>query len=562
MIENKIGVSKKNATNFSLPSVRFSLTGTMLLLSGVSMAQDAAAEPSVIDNYMNEIVLGVLGVTVLLVLFVVFVVADKLIKLSSTKVGAEESPSVIPAVSEVFPKGNSSSHLKGVTVTKLKKGFDINVRGRAAKEVSETYFPSTFAVKPKDFTGMIPIPKLTLEIGDEVKAGDHIYFDKRYPEVFYTAPVSGEVTDLVRGKQRSINEIVILADKEVKFKDFGAADPNTLNKESVIEKLLDSGCWPFIKQRPYNLVADPKATPKAIFISGFNTAPLAANLNFTLKGESKAFQAGIDVLNKLTEGKVHLSLSSKQVPCDTFSEASNVEKHYFEGPHPAGNVGVQIHHIDPIAKGEIVWTVSAQEVVFIGRLFLEGKFNTERLVAIAGPEVKKPTYVKTYAGANLENLLNEQLTNDHVRVICGDVLTGKKVEKSGYLGFHDNLVSVIEEGDKYEMFGWLLPSYARPSISPTIPWSMMGEEFDVNTNTHGEGRALVVTGQYESVLPMNIYPVHLLKAIMANDFELMEGLGIYELVEEDLALCEFVCTSKTNVQEILREGLDYMHEQN
>jgi Na+-transporting NADH:ubiquinone oxidoreductase subunit A len=242
---------------------------------------------------------------------------------------------------------------------------------------------------------------------------------------------------------------------------------------------------------------------------------------------------------------------------------SNVEKHYFTGAHPAGNVGVQIHHIAPIARGEVVWTVGAQEVVFIGRLFLEGHFNTERLVAVAGPEVNKPSYIKTYTGANLETLINDQAKVENVRVISGDVLTGKNIGKSGYLGFYDSLVSVIEEGDFYEMFGWILPSYARPSISPTFPWTLFpNEEFDVNTNTHGEERAFVVTGQYESVLPMRIYPVHLLKAIMANDFELMEGLGIYELAEEDLALCEFVCTSKTNVQEILREGLDYMYEQN
>lgn len=563
MIENKTGAPIMDTNNFCSPFVRFSLTGVMLLITEVSMAQEAGeAEKTVVDNYLNEIVLGVLGVTVLIVLFVVYLVADKLIKLSASKNKSEESPSIIPSAEEVFPPSNKFANTNGSEVIKLKKGYDINIRGRASKGVSESYFSNTFAVKPKDFTGMIPIPKLAVEKGTEVKAGDHIYYDKRRPEIFYTAPVSGEIAEIVRGEKRSINEVVILADKEVKFKEFEKADPNTLGKEAITEKLLDSGCWPFIKQRPYNYVADPKENPRDIFISGFNTAPMAANLNFTLKGEGKAFQAGIDALNKLTEGKVHLSLDAKQNPCDTFQEVSNVEKHYFTGSHPAGNVGIQIHHIAPIAKGEVVWTVDAQDVVFIGRLFLEGKFNTKKLVAIAGPEVDKPSYIKTYIGVNLEDLISKQVENDNVRVISGDVLTGKSIGKAGYLGFYDNLVSVIEEGDKYEMFGWLLPSYARPSISPTLPWSLMGEEFDVNTNTHGEGRALVVTGQYESVLPMSIYPVHLLKAIMANDFELMEGLGIYELVEEDLALCEFVCTSKTNVQEILREGLDYMYEQN
>ncbi|MEX2590473.1 MAG: Na(+)-translocating NADH-quinone reductase subunit A [Chitinophagales bacterium] len=554
--------------SFNLPSARFSFTSILLFFSAVLAAQDNKVN-NIFENYLNEIVLGILGVTVLLVLFVVYMVADKLLKISSEKAkkdagqeSEDESPSILPSFDEVLPKNNDYPHLNGAQVIKLKKGHDIKIRGRAIKEVSEDYFPSSYAVKPKDFVEMIPIPKLAVEVGAEVKAGDHIYFDKRRPEIFYTAPVSGEVAEVIRGEKRSINEIVILADKEVKFREFEKADPNTLDKKTITEKLLDSGCWPFIKQRPFNFVADPEEKPKAIFISGFDTAPLSANLNFTLQGESKAFQAGIDALRKLTDGKVHLSLDAKRKPCDTFENVQNIEKHYFEGPHPAGNVGIQIHHIDPIAKGEIAWTVGAQEVVFIGRLFLEGRFNTQKLVAVAGPKVKNPSYIRTFPGANLEELINKQVDEENVRIISGDVLTGKKVVSKGFLGLFNNLISVIEEGDQYEMFGWLIPSYARPSISPTFPWTLFpNEEFDVNTNTHGEARALVVTGQYEQVLPMNIYPVHLLKAIMANDFELMEGLGIYEVVEEDMALCEFVCTSKTNVQEILREGLDYMYEQ-
>lgn len=562
MIKNKTGVLANTAMNFKLPSAKLTLSSILLFVSGVSMAQEAA-EPSIFDNYLNEIVLGILGITVLIVLFVVYIVADKLIKLSAEKNGVEESPSVIPTAEEVFPESTEFPELKGAKVFKLKQGHDIKIRGRAVKKVSGEYHASTYAVKPKDFTGMIPIPKVMVEKGTEVKAGQHLFFDKRYPRVFYTAPVSGEIVDVLRGEKRSISEVVILADKEIKFKDFGKVDPNTLDKEAITERLLDSGAWPCIKQRPFNLVADPEAEPRDIFISGFNTAPMAANLNFTLKGEVEAFQAGIDALNKLTEGKVYLGLSTKQGVCDTFKKAKNVEKCYFEGQHPAGNVGVQIHHIAPISKGDIVWTVNAQDLVVIGRLFTEGRYNTQKLVAVAGPKVKNPSYIKTYQGANLEALLEDQVSADNVRVISGDVLTGKKVAKNNYLGFSDNLISVIEEGNKYELFGWLLPSYARPSISPTFPWALFpNEEFEVNTNTHGESRHLVVTGQYESVLPMNIYPVHLLKAIMANDFEQMEGLGIYELVEEDLALCEFVCTSKTNVQEILRQGLDYMHEQN
>ena len=458
---------------------------------------------------------------------------------------------------------SSSGNAKDAQHFNLKKGFDILIAGEAKNEIANLK-SSTFAVTPMDFIGISPIPKVDVVGGDEVKAGQLLFFDKKNPRIHYTSPVSGEVVEVSRGDKRAIKDIVILADNDIQYKKWDVVDPNSLNREEVIERIIATGCWPFIKQRPYNLLADPNETPKGIFISCFDSAPLAPDYNFTLKDQQKDFQSGIDALKKLSEGgKVHLGLNGKSKnTANTFTEAKGVNHYWFSGKHPAGNVGIQIHHIDPILKGEIVWTVNPEEVITIGKAFNKGIFDPVRTITVSGPEVKDPKYFRTRLGANVEQTVANNLKNDHVRIISGDVLTGKTIEQKGYLGFFDNQVSVVEEGDKYELFGWLIPSYMRPSISRTFPAALRpGFKHKVNTNTHGEHRAFVETGQYEKVLPMDLYPVHLLKSILANDFDKMEGLGIYEVVEEDLALCEFVCTSKTDVQQILRRGLTNLIEQ-
>lgn len=546
------------------PDRKSLLTLIFLLTTGGAYAQDTAGDGITTD----KLTLAVLMLTIVVVVFVVYLVGEKLLSISYARVrgietydeSKEEGYSVLPSAAEIVPTPEKSPLGDG-KVTKLKRGFDIAIAGRPVKKDAGWLTSPTYAVKPKDFIGMLPIPKMLVEVGDEVKAGDKLFYDKKRPNIFYSAPVSGEVTEIRRAEKRSIAEVIILADAENKYKAFDKVDAKTLDREAIIERLLESGAWPSLRQRPFDVVADPTDSPKAVFISGFDTAPLAANYNFTMAGKTREFQAGVDALGQLAP-KVHLSLDATATPCDTFANVKGVEKHWFKGPHPAGAVGVQIHHIDPVNKGEIVWYLSPDDVVAIGRLFADGEYNTERMVAVGGPEVKKPVYYHTYLGANIENLVKDNLNNDHVRVVSGNVLTGKQIEKNGYLGYFNNNVSVIEEGDFYELLGWLLPGYARPSISPTFPWGFYPNmEFDVNTNTHGEERAFVVTGQYESVTPMDIYPQHLLKAIMARDFEKMEGLGIYEVGEEDLALCEFVCTSKVPVQAILRDGLDYMREQ-
>ena len=556
----KIKAQGKFATYKSKVS---SLFVAAILFSNLLSAQDVVSDG--ITNNLNGIVLFALSLIILLVVLMVYIISDKLIALTADKVNLAENKreitSIMPTIKELL--GEKDAPRDGDLI-KLKKGFNINIQGRAVKEVNTTVKPATFAINPKDFNGLAPIPKLLVAEKQEVKAGEPLFYDRSLEGVNFCSPVSGEIIEIRRGTKRSLEEIVILADAENKYKEFTKADPNTLSSEEVKTQLKESGAWSFLRERPYNLVANPANTPKAIFISGFDSSPLAPNYNFTLQGLSKEFQAGIDALRKLTTGKVHLSLDATLKQNDTFTSAKNVTKHYFEGKHPAGVVGVQIHHIDPINKGDIVWTVNPAHVVVIGRLFTEGRFNTEQLFAVAGSEVKAPKYFKTYQGANVENFLKDNLLNDNTRTISGNVLTGKQIKGNGFLGFFDQLVTVIEEGDQYEMFGWLLPSYARPSLSPTIPWSSINPEetFKVNTNLNGEHRAYVVSGEYETVLPMDLYPQHLIKAIISNDFEKMEGLGIYEVVEEDLAICEFVCTSKTNVQELLREGLDYVREQN
>jgi Na+-transporting NADH:ubiquinone oxidoreductase subunit A len=410
-----------------------------------------------------------------------------------------------------------------------------------------------------------------IKIGDKVKAGDPVFYDKANPDVFFCAPMSGEFTELRRGAKRSVKELVFKADTEVEYREFPKANPADLDKESIIKQMKDGGAWPFIIQRPYGILADANVTPKAIFISGFDTAPGAADINFILEGKEAAFQAGIDALSKLTDGAVNLTLADNETyyPAEWLKNVNNANINWISGKckHPAGNVGVHIHHIDAINKEEVVWTVKADQVAIIGKLFTEGKFDASKVVAVGGTEIESPQYFNSYMGASIESMIDAAgLKMDHVRYISGNILCGDKIEKNGFLGIHDNTVSVLEEGDKYEFMGWQIPLTPRPSLSRTFAstWARLfgaSFEYDVSTNTHGEERAYVISGQYEPLVPMDLLPNHLIKSIMYKDLEEMEGLGIYEVLEEDLALCEFACTSKVPVTKVLREGLDLIRKE-
>ena len=445
-------------------------------------------------------------------------------------------------------------------VVKLKRGFNIRLLGEADKVFGKTEPANYYAVKPVDFHGISP--KLNVKAGDKVKNGSPLFFDKKRPDIKFTSPVSGEVTDIKRGAKRRILEIVVQNDHKNDFLSFKQGDINDFSKEDIIKNMLESGLWPCIKQRPYNIVADPDAEPKGIFISAFDTAPLAPDMDFIMGGAEDTFQAGINVLNKLTSGKIHVGVNADYPPAKAFTNAENVVLHYFSGAHPAGNVGIQIHHISPINKGEIAWTIDPQDVIAIGRLFQTGIYDPSKIIALTGSEVDRPRYYRMIKGESVSNIINDNNITGNVRIISGNVLTGTKIEKQGFLGYFDHQVTIIPEGNQYEMFGWLKPGFNKLSAHKSFfSWLMPGKNFKMNTNLHGGRRAFVVSGEYEKVLPMDMYPVHLIKAILVKDIDEMENLGIYEVVEEDLALCEFVCTSKTKVQQILREGINLMIEE-
>jgi len=442
-------------------------------------------------------------------------------------------------------------------VIKLKKGLDIPIKGEAANNLEHIDKPETFAIKPSDFLGLIP--KLLVKVGDKVKAGTPLFFDKYQPEVQYVSPVSGEVEAVNRGERRRIMEVVIKADQEDLSEDFLIGDPQDLSSEAIKAELLKSGLWPAIKMRPYGIVARPADQPKAIFISCFDSSPLAPDYDFIFDEESNAWRTGINAITKLTSGKVHLGLSVKKEN-KIFSETKGVEIQYFDGPHPAGNVGIQIHAISPINKGEIIWTLQPIDVIMIGRLFLTGKYDASRIIALVGSEVKKPVYIRFWLGGSLSGLLNGRIAKGNTRIISGNVLTGTTAVKDGFLGFYDTMVSVIPDGNYYEMFGWALPGFGKYSPSRTFfSWlAPKKKKYILDSNTHGEERAFVLSDEYDKVLPMDILPVYLLKAILANDIDAMEQLGIYEVIEEDFALCEYICTSKIMVQSIIRKGINSM----
>ena len=444
-------------------------------------------------------------------------------------------------------------------VIRISKGLDIKLLGEAEKKVTEVS-SDNFALKPPDFVDVFP--KLFLKEGDEVKAGTPVFFNKYRDNIILTSPVSGKVTEIRRGAKRKMLEIRIESDGKMNYEDFGKADPASLSKEKIIEKLLKSGIWAYIRQRPYSVIADPKDEPKAIFISAFNSAPLAPDYDFVLDEESQAFQAGLNALEKLTSGKIHLNINDGKTCSKTFLEAKGVQINRFARPHPAGNIGVQIHNIDPINKGDIVWYLNPQAVVTVGKLFLEGKYNASRIIALTGSEVKKPQYFKVIAGTLVTDLFKDNINKGNVRYISGNVLTGSKIEKDGYLGFYDDQITVIPEGDYFEFLGWSMPRFNKFSFSRTfVSWLFPNKKYRLDTNLNGGQRAFVLTGEYEKVFPMNIYPMQLLKAIIVKDIDLMENLGIYEVDEEDFALCEFIDASKTEMQAIVREGLDYMRKE-
>jgi len=443
---------------------------------------------------------------------------------------------------------------------KIRKGLNINLKGEAEKTLSKAPRSRTFAIRPKDFH--LITPKMVVKEGAKVQAGETIFYSKAHEDIKFASPVSGTLVEIERGAKRVITKLLIEADAEDIYKDYGSLNLSTASSEEIKSRLLEAGCWPFFKQRPYDIIANPDSQPRDIFISAYTTAPLAADLDFTLTGKEKELQAAVTALSKLTEGKVHIAVGkNSNSPLQSLNDC---EVHAVSGPHPAGNVGTLVNKVGPVNKGEIIWTLAAQDLVIIGELLLTGKFNAERVIALAGSSVKSPKYYTTKLGAEVSTFVYDSgLSEDHSRVISGDVLTGTEISPKGHLGFYTNTVSIIPEGDDYEFFGWNKPVFNKISTSRafTFSWLFPNKKFDLNTNTNGEHRAFVVTGSYEEVFPLDMYPLQMLKACMVKDLDQMEALGMYEVAPEDFAVTEFICVSKQPHQQIIREGLDVMYKE-
>ncbi len=481
------------------------------------------------------------------------------------------------------------------TIT-IRKGLDIPIGGTAELLLTDARSITTYAVKPTDFVGLTP--RLVVEEGDTVHVGDALFVDKHDERIRFTSPVNGQVKAIVRGEKRKLLEVVVKAD----YKSAGSIGsdckssptPRMQTAEEIKAAMLQCGLWPMLRQRPFGTVANPDDKPKAIFVSAFDSAPLAPDYDFVLQGRETYFAKGIEVLTLLTEGLVHVCFRPDQNLSNVFGEGRpmglplRVVTHYIKGPHPAGNIGTQIAHIDPINKGEVVWTMNVQDVAVLGELVTTGVYRPEKVIAVAGPNIKNPHYYRIKAGSCLNEIVNSQLLNNEFpkmdvdnsakenRVISGNILSGTQITADGFLGAYDDLVSILPEGDYYDFMGWLMPGFRKFSFSRTFLSGFMPKStfkplginlprfenlWKFDTNTHGDERPLVFTGNFERVFPFDIYPNQLIKACIVGDIDLMENLGIYEVEPEDFALCEFVDTSKTDIQAIIREALEKLRKE-
>ena len=447
-------------------------------------------------------------------------------------------------------------------VIRLRKGLDIHLQGKAEETKMNLKSNGHFALVPDDFEGVVP--KVVVREGDIVKAGDALFVNKLYPEVRFASPVSGKVTAVERGERRKVLCVKVEADAEQQYVDFGKKDVSSLDGKAVVDALLEAGLFGYINQLPYAISTNPSVMPKSIFVSALRDKPLAGSFEFEVKDQVVDFQTGLIALSKIAKTYVGFGEDSALLP--ELSAVDNLEFNVFKGKCPAGNVGVQVNHIDPVNKGEVVWTIGDPSVVlFIGRLFNTGKVNLSRTVALCGSEVKKPCYVDMLVGEELSTLLCNSYEADHsVRIINGNVLTGTVTTKDGYLGAHTSEITVIPEGDdNNEMLGWIMPRFGQFSVNRSyFSWLFGKKAYALDARVKGGERHMIMSGEYDKVLPMDIYGEYLIKAIIAGDIDKMEQLGIYEVSPEDFALAEFVDSSKLELQRIVREGLNNLRKEN
>ncbi len=446
-------------------------------------------------------------------------------------------------------------------VIKLRKGLDINLKGKAAKQKFSVKAAAQYALVPDDFVGMTP--KVVVREGDKVKAGDALFVNKKQTDAKFASPVSGVVQAVVRGDRRKVLRVVVEADKDQQYVDFGQKQVASLDGDAVVKALLEAGLFGYINQLPYAVSTTPDQKPRAVFVSALRDMPLAGDFEYELQGNEEDFQTGLTALSKVAP--VYLGIGAKQTS-KALTEAKDVEVNVFDGPCPAGNVGVQVNNIAPVNKGEVVWTVDPTAVIFFGRLFRTGKVDLRRLVAVAGSEITKPEYAEVLVGQPIADLLEGKLAaKDHVRIINGNPLTGRKATMDDFVGGHTSEITVIPEGDNVdEMLGWILPRTNDFSVSRSYFSWLFGKnkEYALDARVKGGERHMIMSGEYDKVLPMDIYAEYLIKAIIAGDIDRMEQLGIYEVAPEDFAVAEFVDSSKLELQHIVRQGLDMLRKEN
>ncbi len=446
-------------------------------------------------------------------------------------------------------------------VFRLRKGLDINLKGKAVKKKVTCRASKLYALRPSDFTGVTP--KVVVKEGDHVLAGDALFVNKQFPEVLFASPVSGIVKSVVRGERRRVLSVSVEADKNQEYRDFGVHDPNSMSGDAVKQLLLEAGLFGYINQLPYAISTNPATNPKGIFVSALRDMPLAADFEYELEGNEQAFKAGLKALSRIAP--LHLGVGAKQT-ADVLTAVEGVDLNVFDGPCPAGNVGVQVNHIDPVNRGEVVWTVDPTAVIFMGRLLLTGKVDLTKTIALAGSQVNDPAYADVLVGAQLADVLEGKLSSDtHVRLINGNPLTGERATLDDFVGAHTSELTAIPEGDdKEEILGWILPRFHDFSVSRSYFSWMEGKkrEYDLDARIKGGKRHMIMSGEYDKVVPMDIYPEYLVKAIITGDIDKQEQLGIYEVSPEDFALAEFVDSSKLELQKIVRQGLDILRKEN
>ena len=440
---------------------------------------------------------------------------------------------------------------------KLSKGLDIKIDGKAVEKTVKIQPSGVIEIKPDHFHGITP--KITVKEGEAIKAGTPLFYNKNYESMKFVSPVSGSIREIKRGERRKVMSILIDVNSQPEFLQFGVKKTSSLTADEIKSTLLNSGLWVYIKQRPYDTIANPDRTPKAIFISGFDSAPLAPDYEYVMKDKMNDFQAGLDVLSKLTTGKIHIGLKSAN---SIFATAKGVETTIFTGVHPAGNAGVQINKVNPINKGEVVWTINPQDVVIMGRLFSKGVVDMTKTVALTGPEVENPQYFETIAGNSITDIVKGNLkkTSYPLRYVSGNLLTGIQISENGFLTPYASQISVIDDGgETHELFGWAMPRLNKFSASNMFFTKLLPrKKFKYDARLLGGPRAIIMSGEWDKVFPMDILPEQLIKAMIAKNIDRMENLGAYEVAPEDFALCEFVDTSKLPLQAIVREALDFL----